>query len=508
MRKDAIFLIISAAIKICKARFVHLFLYVACTFAINPVAAQHAQPSLEWTGRVPGTTGDEIAYSIQQTTDGGYIVAGKKHYSNGSNSGENYMVWKLSGNGEFEWTKRLGDIYSGVAYSVQQTADGGYIAAGNLIGYDSLTGATSSDYYIVKLNGSGDITWEKMLGGSGWDIAYSIQQTTDGGYIIAGVSDSEDGDITGNRGHWIVKLNSTGSIAWQKSLEGVGQFVTGTSILQTTDGEYVFAGSARFNGDDCDFLVVKLNITGNIIWQKTLEGTGDDYCHSIEQTTDGGYIVAGETRSDQTMRCWGVKLDDDGRVQWQKTYYGGASTVAHSIRQTTDGGYIMAGEAGKWSEGDFPGTAGNSSMVAKLDAVGNIQWYGSYGSGDWGTIYSIQETVDGGYVFAGRVKEQHTPSKSTFDGWIAKLGKYGTGIEADFFSEFYIYPNPATNIINIAPRQSEPLTGLRLVDLSGKVVATYPANTTQINVTGMGKGIYVLALQCNEDVYYTKVLIE
>ncbi len=183
------------------------------------------------------------------------------------------------------------------------------------------------------------IQWEKALGGTGYDYATSIVQTSDGGYIVAGYSYSNDGDVTGNHGsadYWVVKLDNTGSISWQKSLGGSGDDEA-ASIVQTSDGGYIMAGSSNSNDGDVtgnhgsyDCWVVKLDNTGSVSWQKSLGGTGGDLASSVEQTSDGGYIVAGQSYSTDgdvtgnhgVADCWVVKLDDTGSISWQKSLGG------------------------------------------------------------------------------------------------------------------------------------------------------------------------------------------
>ena len=252
----------------------------------------------------------EILYgakSVQQTSDGGYVVAG---YTWSSYHGDNCWIIKFNYLGTIVWKKSLGGSDFDIATSIQQTTDGGYIVAG---GSDSNDGDVTgnhggSDYWIVKLNSSGTIEWQKSLGGSDDDLAYSIQQTTDGGYIVAGCAHSNDGDITGHHGstrctdYWIVKLSSSGTIEWQKSLGGNCDDIA-EAIQQTSDGGYVVAGRLSSNDGDgtehhgsngtSDYWIVKLNSSGTIEWQKSLGGSGNDGPCLVWQTSDSGYIITG-----------------------------------------------------------------------------------------------------------------------------------------------------------------------------------------------------------------------
>ena len=239
---------------------------------------------------------------------------------------------------EIEWQKSLGGSYFDEARSIQQTSDGGYIVAGNSYSNDGDVSGNHGewDYWIVKLNDTGNIQWQKCLGGSEFDIAYAIQQTSDGGYIVAGMTESNDGDVSGNHGYddyWVVKLDDTGNIQWQKSLGG-SESEWAYSIQQTTDGGYIVAGwSYSNNGDvsenhgDDDYWVLKLDNTGNIQWQKSLGGSSVEWAHSTQQTSDGGYIVAGWSKSNDgdasgnhgETDVWVVKLAGSGVTTYEIT---------------------------------------------------------------------------------------------------------------------------------------------------------------------------------------------
>jgi hypothetical protein len=261
-----------------------------------------------------GESGMNRALCIQQTADGSYI------FSEMLNVLEEqrrlfYQVVKLDSNGDIVWQKSTGVSEGNEVSFVRQTSDGGYItAAGSRLG-------SRGDYdcRIVKLNSNGEIEWQKSFGGSKKEWAQSIQQTTDGGYIVAGGSNSDDGDVSGNHGgtdYWIVKLNPAGELVWQRSFGGSDDDEA-RSIQQTADGGYIVAGySASDNGDVSDnhglsdYWIIKLSSEGELIWQRALGSVLNDAAHSIQQTLDGGYIVAGEGKSSggDISRCWIVKL--------------------------------------------------------------------------------------------------------------------------------------------------------------------------------------------------------
>ena len=356
-----------------------------------------------------------------------------------------------------QWQKCFGGSSNDGANSIQLTADGGYIVAGNTGSTDGdvlgFHGGLISDYWIVKLNNTGTIQWQKCLGGSGYDNASSIQQTTDRGFIIGGTTSSNDGHVSGNHGrsdYWIVKLSEAGNIQWQKCLGGSGN-ETAQSIQQTNDEGYIIAGftnskdgnvSGFHKGEYYDSWIVKLDKAGNIQWQKCLGGGSQEIAWSIQQTNNGGYIIAGETYSNDgdvtgnhgEHDIWIVKLDEAGNIQWQKCLGGSGSDYSKSIQQTNDGGYIVAGYT-KSNDGDVTGNHGGSDIwIVKLDEAGNIQWQKCLGGSSYDQAYSIQQTNDGGYIIAGET--------SSYDGdiidyrelgyhyhhsdsWIVKLNEVG-----------------------------------------------------------------------------------
>jgi hypothetical protein len=429
-------------------------LYVLAIFGLASSTA--ASADLIWQKCLGGSAWD-YAESIQQTTDDGYIVAGRTASNNGNvtdNHGNwDYWVVKLDGLGNIVWQKCLGGSNGDYAYSVQQTADGGYIVAGTT--ESSLTGNVGSnhggfDYWVVKLDGLGNIVWQKCLGGSATDSAYSVQQTADGGYVVAGFTYSSlTGEVGSNHGvsdFWIVKLNGLGNIVWQKCLGG-SSFDEAYSVQQTADGGYIIAGYTWSNngnvsgnhGVSYDYWVVKLDGLGNIVWQKCLGGSSYDWAESIQQTTDGGYIVAGRTYSSLTgdvgsnhgdWDYWIVKLDGLGNIVWQKCLGGSSTDYAYSIQQTADGRYIVAGYTssndGNVTNGGYHGA--NDYWVVKLDGLGNIIWQKCLGGSSTDSAYGVQQTADGGYIVAGSTNSNdgNVSGKHALDDfWVVKLGERG-----------------------------------------------------------------------------------
>ena len=337
-----------------------------------------APTELAFWAKTYGGTGQDYAYSIQQTSDGGYIVAGM---GDTFDFDKDLWVLKLNSDGTVAWQKAYrGDDIS--ASFIQQTSDGGYIVLGVIF-----NDATRKKYFLVlKLNSDGTVAWQqKAYGETGYEYANSIQQTSDGGYIMAGIGidfDRIDSDFL------VLKLNSDGRIAWQKTYGGT-KSDSASSIQQTSDEGYIVVGNTySFGTGSGDFWILKLNSYGTVAWQKTYGGTSYDYASSIQQTSDEGYIVVGNTYSFGTGSgdFWILKLNSDGTVAWQKTYGGTSYDFANSIHQTSDGGYIVAGYTYSFGAGfcDF--------WVLKLLSDGTINFNSNSGASTTDTSATVSET--------------------------------------------------------------------------------------------------------------------
>ena len=337
-----------------------------------------------------------------------------------------------------------------MATSIARSHDGGYVIAGFTRDY-----ATHGviDAWVAKLDEEGTKLWQKTIGGSMYEGAYFITTTLDGSYIMAGFSDSNDGDVSGNHGigdAWVVKLDKEGNIIWQKSLGGSGPDAA-HCVAATRDSGYIIAcETGSFDGDvsgnhDIQFSseigdawVVKLDKDGNILWQKALGGSDYDVSYSIAESFDGGYLAAGSTRSADgdvsgyhgIEDGWVVKLDKDGNKLWQKTLGGANADGIKSIIVTPDGGYMTAGVT-KSNDGDVSGNHGEGdAWMVKLDKDGNILWQKALGGSEWETAYSTASTPDGGYVIAANTRSNDGDVSGFhggeyFDAWVVKLDKEG-----------------------------------------------------------------------------------
>jgi len=361
-----------------------------------------------------GGPASEAGNSLIQTSDGGYAITGAT-ISFGAGEADVYAV-KLDAKGNLQWTRTIGGPESEAGNSLIQTSDGGYAIAG----YTASFGAGRADVYLVKLDAKGNLQWTRTIGGEKDEVGFSLIQTSDGGYAIAGHTKSFS---AGDWDVYLVKLDAKGNLQWTRTIGGESDDI-GHSLIQTSDGGYAIAGyTISFGAGGEDVYVVKLDAKGNLQWTKTIGGENDEGTllinapDDIIQTSDGGYAIAGSTESFGAGKAdvYLVKLDAKGNLQWTKTIGGENWDVGFSLIQTSDGGYAIAGDTGLPGEWDI--------YVVKLDAKGDLQWTKTIDvKNEYFSKPSLIQTSDGGYAIAG-----HTESLGAgeLDVYLVKLDRNG-----------------------------------------------------------------------------------
>jgi hypothetical protein len=504
-----------------------LRLVFAGVILLGSVVDSAAQaPAIQWQHALGGSMGDE-ATSVRELAGGGYVISGYSGSDDGDVSGQHgtqsdFWMVKTDVNGIMNWQKTFGGSSAELGGYFVPTFDGGYIMTGYSFSNDGDVSGNhgNCDYWVVKTDDTGAIQWQRSMGGSDIDIAVSVIQTWDSGYVIAGRSLSKDGDVIGAHDSaecWIVKLSATGATLWQKCLGGSagdGAY----DVQQTFDSGLIFACiSKSVNGDvtgnhgDYDVWIVKLSSTGALLWEKSLGGTGTDYANRILQTADSGYIVVGSSNSadgDLTLNYggfdyWVVKLSASGTIQWQKSFGGSADEYAYSIRNTMDGGYIVAGTTFS-GDGDVTGTAGFSDMwVVKLSSTGSLEWEQSPGGSGYDGANCVIQGADSGYVVVGRsgsddvcASEYHGANdylivKLKDSTAIAGIGMVGKGHGGEIVS---VLPNPARDKIKV--ECGFDINHVIITDLLGQVVykRDVDARQVQVSVAGVPAGMYIVTV--------------
>ena len=412
--------------------------------------------------RCIGGSNQDFACNIIQTYDGGYIFIG------GTSSNDGDVNCSLHGNGDvwvvktdasfnIQWQRCFGGSSYEQIYGnnlIVQADDGGYFFAATTTSNDGdVSGYHDTIYYdiwVVRIDPSGNILWQKCLGGSSNDQPFSIAKANNGGIIICGTTASNNGNVSGLHGVndcWIVKLSDTGIIEWQKCYGG-SLPDNGTSISKTNDGGYIFCGAVKSNNYDVtnnhlewvwDVWLVKIDSIGNLIWQKCYGGSSNDAGYVVRQTNDNGYIIGAVTASNDGdvvghhgapgngNDFWLIKVDSLGNILWQKCYGGYSSDDLISLEITNDGGYIATGRTSS-HDGDVEGNHSISNFsdiwIIKVDFLGNILWKKCLGGSDYEIAYSGIVTTDYGFVISGYTRSVDGDilyNQGLDDAWLIKL---------------------------------------------------------------------------------------
>lgn len=511
------------------------------------VCFSQSAPGIEWQNTIGGSVNDQPS-SIKQTTDGGYIIGGSSMSGISGDKTENTIgntgygdIWiiKTDMNGNIQWQNTIGGDSADGLSLIEQTTDGGYLIGGfsssNISGDKTQNSYGGYDYWIIKTDSSSNIQWQKTYGGASDDFLGSIKQTTDGGYILGGssisnISGNKTENCIGYRDYWIVKIDSNRNVQWDNTIGGIG-VETFCSVFQTIDGGYFVSGysSSNISGDktentvgfggDIDIWILKTDSIGNIQWQNTIGGTIGDWLTSAKQTSDGNYILGGNSYSnisgDKTENSMGVadfwvlKIDSVGNIIWQNTIGGNSADFMFSIIQTSDNGYLLGGSSCSTISGDktenwFGGTLYGDYWVVKIDSMGNIQWQNTLGGNNEDALRNLCQTVDGGYALAGWSDSNISGDKSencigNNDFWIIKL--FPDTITSTFnlqntTNNIQLYPNPTKEEVTITTLQTAIGTTLKVYNVYGHVVFEKQIKTTNIRLqtTTWLSGVYFISI--------------
>jgi len=378
-----------------------------------------------------GGSKNESAQSIINTNDGGYIILGHAQsqdgdLSNKQNESYDYWVLKFDSQSSLQWSKTYGGSDDDRGRSIIQASDGGYVIIGSSSSsdLDVTENAGSQDYWIAKLNASGDMSWQKSFGYSGSDSGLAVIQTIDNGYLVSGVLDVTASGGEGNTrdtnarhaggDYWAIKLDSDGVLEWSKYFGG--SFTdTPYDVIETNNG-YMMVGSSDSNDVDIsdnkgqyDFWVVNISDTGELIWEKTYGGSEIDEAWSIAGSGDGNYVIAGDTRSNNLnvtennggADVWVIKINPSGDLLWEETIGGTSFDVGRSIKKTQDNGFLISGSS-RSSDGDMTNNQGqNDALVLRIDASGGLKWQKTIGGSDIDFANDVIELNDGSIIAVG-----------------------------------------------------------------------------------------------------------
>jgi len=353
------------------------------------------------------STNCNFAWSVVNTQDGGFMAAGNAWlYGPGDHD---YWIAKLDGLGQMSYSRAFGWPSNDYCHSVIQTPDGGYALAG--FGYRP-TG-DSNDVLVIRLDTSGHMAWARAFGGADRDRAYSIIADGDKGFVVAGYSESFG---SGNQDFLVLRLDSLGGLMWARTFGGPW-CDSAWSVIRTVDGDFLVAGTTNgFGAGGMDFLLVKVDPMGNLIWARTYGSTILDDAFGLAPCQDGGFVVAGRTNGfgAQGTDFLVMRAEADGNPLWATVVGGPQTEFCYSVCSTYDGGFAAGGFTSSFGGGSW------DQMIIKLDSLGNLLWTTTIGW-EWGDfIYSIAEAPDHALVIAGT-------SENTWGGFmVAKVGEDGS----------------------------------------------------------------------------------
>jgi IPT/TIG domain len=487
-----------------------------------------------WDRTYGGNHLDALA-SLQQTSDGGYILGGSSFSGlsddkTAGNKGQcdvafctnDYWIVKLDADGNKVWDKTLGGDQTDFLAVVLQTGDGGYLLGGysnsGISGDKTADSRGSYDFWVVKLNAAGDKEWDKTLGSNGAEEFTALQQTRDGGYILGGSSPSRRNEdktenSKGRHDYWVVKLDATGQKEWDR-VYGGSEDDKLTALQQTHDGGYILGGFASSNrsGDKSedirgtfDYWVVKIDAAGNKQWDKTVGGDKTDILAAVVQTGEGGYLLGGYSASNAkgdkskankgNNDYWVIKLDEAGNKQWDKTLGGSEQDILTALQSTPDGGYILGGysASGAGNNKTQPNQGLADQWVVRLDSAGTQLWDRTFGGSAFDGLAAVRPTVDGGYILGGSSESNPSGDKTEAgrgrtDYWVVKITGAVPPPQLESFSPTQGLPGTIVTITgkNLGTTRAVRFMGLKseFEVVSDEVVrATVPAQAVSGKIT-------------------------
>lgn len=499
-------------------------------------------PNIQWQNKIGGGL-DDYFNDSDKTIDGGIIIGGQSTSNISGDKTENckggsdYWIVKINNFGNVVWDKTIGgsnpNFYENDVFTcLKATLDGGYLVAGvsnSPISADKTINSfnNSDDFWLLKLNELGVIQWQRVFGGNLVDVPTNILNTSDGGSIIIGYSDS---NISGNKTEnskglidvWILKLDNLGNILWQKTIGGEN-LDSAECVVETSDGGYLIGANSLSNisGDKTenskglrDMWIIKIDSIGNILWQKTIGGNDTDYILNIIPKSNN-FILVGSSKSnisgDKTENsrggfdCWIMEIDSTGIIIWQKTIGGNNDDTFGYIINSNDGNYILSGSSSSNISGEKTENSkgGFDAWIMKINPTGNIIWQKTIGGNNLDGLFAISQEVDNSFLLTG-------VSNSTISGditenpiggldyWILKLEPESLSInENNSLSSVQIYPNPTTNSITVNFGAFQETASVSIINVVGQLISrqTFSQISEQQLQINEPNGIYFLEIE-------------
>ncbi|WP_026450925.1 T9SS type A sorting domain-containing protein [Aequorivita capsosiphonis] len=510
------------------------FTLLALLLSVFSIYAQ--DPNILWQRTIGGSELEEPTF-ISGTNDGGFIVGGfsesdiSGEKTENSRGGYDYWVLKFGSSGNIEWQKTIGSSQDDYLADAKQTPEGDYILLGgsdsDISGDKTENSLGYTDYWVIKLDSTGNIIWENTIGGDGYDNAAEVQITADGGYIIGGTSESGiSGDRTvfnsSGRDAWVLKLDENGNILWQRSHNLMDSFSMG-SIKVTADGGYIIGGTSR-SPDFYSFM--KVNASGNNVWEKYYGADGWQALTNLIITSDGGYLGVGFSDADASgdktedsqggLDYWLLKLNSNGNIEWQNTIGGDSGDAPYTATETADGGYFITGYSYSNISGDKTENTFDSPdfWIIKLNSLGIIEWQNNIGGTNVDRLPNTVLYNDGNFIICGQSAsnisgDKTENSRGGYDFWIIKHAATLGLEENPFAAAINLHPNPTTNTLQLNT-QDKIINQINIYSMTGSKVLQLDINTVSptVDVSSLASGVYYIQLYSGKNVALKKFVKE
>ena len=493
-------------------------LIISCCGLLLPFSLK-SQPPIEWEYNYGGSQ-YESGNGIIQNAAKEFIMCSVAHSSDndvsGNHGNSDYWLVRLDSDGVMLNQKCIGGSGYDDGRSVIPVSTGGYVflgAGGSGDGDQSGNWGNSYDYWIVKTDESFNIIWETNLGGNDFDVPYGVTETYDGGFVIAGLSRSSDGNVSANYGeedYWIVKVDSAGNLLWEKNFGG-SDFDEARAVIELVDHSLIIAGfSSSSDGDvvtpkgNQDFWVLRLNEFGAFVWAFNYGGAATDIATALIEDITGNIMILGETGSvngDVSFNhgysdFWLIQINPEGLLLWEKSYGGTNLEVPTSIMQTSDSGFVMAGRS-KSSDGDVSSNQGMEDYwIVKTDHDGNLEWEKAVGGSLNDGAECVIQTADTGYAVVGYTESSNGDISGNnygiADSWVVKLHEPPVIGMKDISTDYLykLYPNPAHNEIYL----NSSIQKIKIFDLAGALILNEQNLNNKVDITEFQSGTYIAEL--------------
>jgi len=511
-----------------RAFIILLGFFSAQTFAQDPtILWENSIGGNSWDSPAAMVNGSDGGYVLVCNSESG--ISGDKTESN--IGGNDIWVFKIDAEGTIEWQNTIGGNDTDRARSIFQTADGGYFIGGdsrsNSSGDKTENSRGGYDFWVIKIDDTGLVEWDKTLGGDDHDVLTSVIQNSSNEFLVTGLAWSNiSGDKTENNvglvDIWVLKLSNVGDIIWQNTIGG-SDLDTPVQIIQAIDGGYVIAGSSDSDasGDktedsegDRDFWVFKIDEVGNIVWQNTIGGSDHDSASGITQSGNDGYLVIGDSKSDVSgdkdedsmglEDYWLVKLDVAGEIVWQNTIGGSGNDIPLDVSTLEGGGFLITGYSTSSSSGDKDEDSdGLDFWVIRTDAQGVLNGQNTFTANDFDASSSVIVDENGDYVVAGQSRSGISGDKTEAligvqDNWIIKFSNFLGVSESKFSNGLIVYPNPTSGTLMIGNPLGVEYTSVRLLDMLGRELERFDYSThhngQKIDISKMQNGVYFVEI--------------